>query len=128
MYKKKWQNCLEEMCEATHKAMEVGAEKISEATEQVMDYTKARVALLELNSALRTQLIKVGELVYATHSGDPTDSETLEEVLRRIDILKAEIREKEWEIASVRGSVSCPACGQSNSLEHAYCSNCGKPL
>ena len=44
------------------------------------------------------------------------------------DILKAEIREKEWEIASVRGSVSCPACGQSNSLEHAYCSNCGKPL
>jgi len=128
MYKKNWQSHLEDMCDTTRKAMEVGAEKVSEATENVVDYTKAKIALLELNSALRRQLMIVGELVYATHTGDPTDSETLEEVLHRIDILKAEIREKEWELASIRGSATCPGCGHANSLEHTYCSNCGKQL
>jgi len=128
MYKKDWQVCLEEMCDTTRKVMETGAGKVSEAAGTVVDYTKAKVALVELNSALRTQLMKVGELVYATHTGDPTNSETLEEVLHRIDILKAEIKEKEWELSSIRGSVVCPGCGHANSLEHTYCSNCGKEL
>ena len=128
MYKKNWQICLEQVCADTRKVVESGAEKVGEAAETVMDAAKAKLALLELNSALRTQLMKVGELVYATHTGDPTDSETLEEVLHRIDILKAEIREKEWELSSIRGSVVCSGCGCSNSLEHAFCSNCGKAL
>ncbi len=128
MYQKNWQTYLEQACSTTRKAVETGAEKVGEAAETVVDAAKAKLALLELNSALRTQLMKVGELVYATHTGDPTDSETLEEILRRIDILKAEIKEKEWELSTIRGSVTCPACGRGNSLEHAYCSNCGKQL
>jgi len=128
MYKKNWQVCLEEMCDTTRKAVESGVEKVSETAENVVGYAKAKMALAELKSSLRAQLIKVGELVYATHTGDPTDSETLEEALCRIDALKAEIKEKEWEISSVRGSVVCPECGYVGRVEHTFCSNCGKEL
>ena len=128
MYKKDWQVCLEEMCDTTRKAVETGVEKVSETAENVVGYAKAKMALAELKSSLRAQLVKVGELVYATHTGDPTDSETLEEALCRIDALKAEIKEKEWEISSIRGSVVCPECGYAGSPEHTFCSNCGKEL
>lgn len=135
MEKKQLKDCLNNFCENTRKGAETvsaaaktGAEKVGEAAENVVAYTRARLAVLELKSAVRTQLVKVGELVYATHTGDPTDSETMEEVLHRIDILKEEIREKEWEIASICGVRVCKGCGCANGVEHAYCSNCGQQL
>jgi len=135
MEKKQLKECLDNLCESTCKgaetvsaAVKAGAEKVEETAENVLAYTKAKLAVMELKSAVRTQLMQIGELVYATHTGDPTDSETMEEVLRRIDILKEEIRAKEWEMASIRGVRVCAGCGCASGLEHAYCSNCGKQL
>ena len=127
MYKKNWQICLEQVCADTRKVVESGAEKVGEAAETVMDAAKAKLALLELNSALRTQLMKVGELVYATHTGSPTDSDALLAKLAEIDAAKAEADEVQAKIDMRRGVEKCVVCGKNLLPGDQFCRDCGTP-
>ena len=63
-----------------------GAEKIAEAVK--LRYEAARV-----EGEMDEKLMEAGEMVYATHTGNPTESEELLEKLREIDGLKAQLTE-----------------------------------
>ena len=73
-------------------------------------------------------LAEIGGMVYATHTGHPTDSETLLAKLREIDALRAQIRQLEQEAAGLQGSRACPVCGTPARPGDGFCRECGEKL
>ena len=130
-----WKERLDEAarrtCEAAAQvgdAAKAGAAKAAETAENVVAITRIRLTIADLNSEKNRQLKRVGELVYATHTGDPTDSETMERALTAIDNLNEQIRNQERELQTIRGMTVCETCGAANPIGSAYCSNCGQAM
>lgn len=88
--------------------------------------TKLRIAALE--DAVEKALEEVGRLLYATHTGTPTDSEVLQEKLQEIDRLRAEIARLRGKAADNGKSRICPACGSVNWPGDDFCRSCGGKL
>lgn len=60
----------------------------------------------QVNAALQ----ELGELLYATHTGNPTDSEILLQKLQEVDALKAQIAGLEAQICREEAARTCPVC------------------
>ena len=118
---------------------------------------RQRTALIDLKAEVNLQLREIGELVYGTHTGKPTDSDILFAKLARIDALKAEIARIEagaparsFVDAEFRGAAEesadaadfadetdfadepqgpvCAACGGENRPGDRFCRHCGEKL
>jgi len=88
--------------------------------------TRIKMKIAELENQIKKEMIALGGMVYATHTGDPTDSDTMHAALERIDALKAEVRAKERALGRLKGMRSCPACGAVGKIDHLYCAECGR--
>ncbi len=98
--------------------MGLGAKRLTDAA-------KRQLEIADLRAGVNAGLRELGELLYATHTGTPTDSERAGEKWRRSR-------------ASRRGSGSwrenpvihliCPRCGQEVQPDDVYCRDCGEKL
>lgn len=104
------------------------AVKAGKRAEDALRYTRLKVEILDLRSRVQLQMRKIGELVYATHSGNPTSSDQLQEALQEADRLNETIEEHQRALAALRGAQICGVCGAANRPESAYCTQCGQPL
>ena len=95
---------------------------------RLMDSAKLRLRLVELENRRDRELRRVGELVYATHTGDPTDSEALLEQLRTVDGVNEQIAEVRGELVRRDGGQVCPRCGGASGGDDRYCRHCGAKL
>ena len=93
------------------------AEKLAEAVR--LRYQAARV-----EGEMDGKLMEAGEMVYATHTGSPTESEELLAKLREIDGLK----ERLAELNAAMGRRTCAACGAEVREGDAFCRECGGKL
>ena len=73
-------------------------------------------------------LREVGEMLYATHTGTPTDSEILQAKLEEIDGLKAQIAALEAQIGRERAAHTCATCGAVIHDGDTFCRECGGKL
>lgn len=94
---------------------------------QLLSVAKMNIRLMDLKTEVNAQLREVGELIYATHTGDPTDSEVLLEKLRGIDGLNDQIAELTACLTREKGQV-CPVCGAAAQNGDAFCRACGTRL
>ena len=135
MDREKWMDNWNKLRESTCKTAEdvgtiarAGAAKAVETAQNVAAYGRLKVAVAEQKAEVNRRLRAIGEMVYATHTGAPTDSDTMEEALLAIDELKSQIAAKEKEMQAIRGVRVCQTCGWANDAENAFCSNCGQPM
>ncbi len=89
---------------------------------------KRNVRLTELESSVLTELRHVGEMIYATHIGKPTDSEVLLAKLQEIDALYDEMNALKREAAAAKGLPVCGVCGRVGEKDDLYCRDCGRRL
>ena len=105
-----------------------GVAKTGYAMKNAKAYTALKWDIMDLQTRRKRKLLLVGKLVYATHTGKPTDSDVLEKALLQVDALTKELREKEAELSRICGVRFCPGCGSTEELSHVYCSRCGRRL
>ena len=96
-----------------------GAEKAAEAVR--LRYEAARV-----EGEMDEKLMEAGEMVYATHTGTPTESGELLAKLQEIDGLKAQLSELNEVLG--RTVSACPVCGAAVQEGDRFCRTCGGKL
>lgn len=94
---------------------------------EMLSVAKARIQIANLESSVKSALLSVGEMLYATHTGTPTDSEILLHKLQEIDELKARISELELQLGRKQAAI-CPICGAVNQDGDQFCRECGGKL
>ena len=96
---------------------------------ELLSVAKLNIRLVDLRAEVNLQLREVGELLYATHTGQPTDSQTLLAKLQEIDGLKAQIAAVEAEIGRQHAAAGeCPVCGTVPKEGDQFCRQCGEKL
>lgn len=89
---------------------------------------KLHRAINDLEDEIDLQLCDIGRLVYATHIGNPSDSDEIQQILTYVDGLYEEIAAHEEELERLQGSRICGVCGAANAPENVYCQDCGSPF
>ena len=104
------------------------AQALEEKAVEAAGRARLRAEVKELEEELRLQLQAVGEMVYATHSGKPSDSEDMQEILEYIDGLHEQLAGHGRALRELEGLARYCVCGAENPPESGFCRACGRPL
>ena len=104
------------------------ASAVGRKTGELADSAKLRFRAATLEGRVEGCFAEIGEMLYATHTGTPTESDALLSKLQEIDALRAEIRALERETACLQGGVTCPHCGSPVKSSDVFCGACGGKL
>ena len=94
---------------------------------ELLSVAKLNIRIVERKNCVKTKLQELGELLYATHTGTPTESEVLFAKMEEIDALKAEIAELEAALGREK-KVTCETCGAEIQEGDTFCRECGDVL
>ena len=95
---------------------------------ELLSVAKLNIRIAERKANVNTALRELGEMLYATHTGTPTDSEVLLAKMQEIDAMKAEIAESEALLGKEAEKASCETCGASVQDADLFCRECGDKL
>lgn len=95
---------------------------------ELLSVAKLNIRIMERKSDVNAALKEIGEILYATHTGNPSDSEVLLAKLQEIDALKAEIAEMQAQIKREEEQHTCCTCGSDVKEGAAFCGECGEKL
>nr|WP_326184819.1 zinc ribbon domain-containing protein [uncultured Oscillibacter sp.] len=100
---------------------------VSKKAGELLSVAKLRIRAATLEGSVDGALMELGEMLYATHTGDPTDSEVLLAKLQEIDGLKAELAAVNERIDREQAR-TCATCGAEAREGDAFCRECGGKL
>ena len=95
---------------------------------ELLSVAKLNIQVANLKADVNLAFREVGELLYATHTGSPTDSDVLQKKLEKIDALKAELEEVNGRLGRETEGKTCPACGARSRPGDLFCRSCGGRL
>ena len=101
---------------------------VGKKAEVLLSTAKLNIKIAELKQAANREKQEVGEMIYATHTGSPTDSDVLLEKLQDIDKLYAQIAELEPQLGKTERVPACADCGAPLREGDLFCRECGSPL
>lgn len=105
-----------------------GSARVTEKVSGVKDAVQLRRAIADLQEEIDLQMQAVGEMVYATHQGTPSDSQVMAQILEYVDSLYEDQETYRRQLKALQGARFCPDCGAENEKDSAFCAQCGHPL
>lgn len=104
------------------------AGKLKSKAEDSIQRARLAQAIQDLEDEIDFQLHAIGELIYATHKGTPSDSDDVQEILDYVDSLHEEIDAYRQQLKAPSAALQCGVCGAENDESSVYCQDCGHPL
>ena len=101
---------------------------VGKKANELLAVAKLNIKIMELQRAVKQQMQELGELLYATHTGNPTDSDVLLAKLEEVDGLYAQIAELEEQIGKEAPAPACNTCGAAGQEDALFCGECGEKL
>lgn len=101
---------------------------VGKKTESLICAARLRSRLAEVEHEMDGCFREAGKMVYATHTGTPTESDVLVEKLREIDTLMEQAKELRRVLGLQGGSARCPTCGAEAQKGDRFCRECGGGL
>ncbi len=104
---------------------------------QLLSTAKLNIRVCECKADIAAAFRELGEMLYATHAGSPTDSDDLLHKLEAIDQLKAQLADYKAQLgqavqaeaaAAAAVAHSCPVCGTESHPGDFFCRECGSRL
>ena len=89
---------------------------------------RLRLQIAALEGRVKGCFAQIGEMLYATHTGTPTDSEALLSKLQEIDRLRADIAALQAPASAPRPAGACPTCRAPVYEGDVFCRECGGKL
>ena len=105
-----------------------GASGLRSRVEEMVSRVRLDREIRDLREEVNLQMRAVGEMIYASHRGNPSDSGQVQSILEYVDGLYEELDAHRRERETLRGLLVCSACGEANRFDSLYCRNCGTPL
>ena len=127
----KLQNLLELVRRTAWQAGDLAADAAygaGQMAEDLLSSAKLRVQAATVEGDINRKLMEIGEMVYATHTGSPTESEELLEKLREIDALKAQLAGLNETLGRRPEAPACPGCGEAVGEGDHFWRSCGEKL
>ena len=103
------------------------ARAVGKRAGELLSVAKLNIRIVERKADVNLAMRELGELLYATHIGNPTDSDILLAKLEEIDAIKAEIADLEAQ-AGKEPTLTCIACGAAVGQDDLFCKECGGRL
>lgn len=104
------------------------AEAVGKKAGQIVDVSKLRFNLAELNSEITKRYQSLGEYIYEEHKELlAEDAEAMGKVAE-LDELKAQAAAVSKELNDKSNKVVCPGCGKQCPSDSSFCSTCGTKL
>jgi len=119
---------VKETAETVADKAQTGAAMVACKADDAIARARLQRRMKDLEEEIDLQLAEIGALVYATHTGTPSDSREMQEILTYIDGLYQELDAHERQLRMMQGFVYCPVCGAENPGANAFCQDCGKNL
>ena len=129
--KERWEDLSRRAREKILNAAELAkasAEKMGEKAEELRAQARLEKEIHDLQEEIDLQMQTIGEVVYAAHKDDSSDSGCIQQILEYVDGLYEQLEAHQQELDAVQGHVICSACGKGNDPGYLYCQNCGQPL
>ena len=93
---------------------------------ELVDAARVQLRIVDRKAEVNLVLRELGEILYATQVGEPSDSEIMLAKLQEIDALKAEIAELENRLGRKPAPAICETCGAEVQENAAFCGECGE--
>lgn len=117
-----------EKVQAAAELAKAGAGVMEEKTEALRAHARLEREIQDLQEEINLQMQAIGEVMYASHKGQPSDSECIQRILEYVDGLYEQMEAHRQELEAAQGLLICEACGAGNDPGYVYCGNCGHPL
>lgn len=104
------------------------AETAGKTAEKVVEVSKLKLQVSQINSEIKRAYEKLGSAVYHMKKADYEDDGLISSVVEEIDSLFAEKDSVEAKLAALRNQLICTTCGAKNPKDALYCVKCGSRL
>jgi len=104
------------------------AEAVSKKAGQIVDASKLRINVAELNAEISKRYEALGQYVYETCREKLAEDAEAVGKMAEIDELKAQHAAVSKELNDKQNKTVCPNCGKQSSSTAQFCSNCGTKL
>ncbi len=104
------------------------AESVKDKTGEIVDKTKLKLAIGDLEKKLAATFEGIGRLVYDAEIAGEDIAQLKTDAFDTVKELQAELATLQAKLYDLEGVACCNTCGAPNEKDATFCKKCGKPL